>query len=121
GFARPPDVRVRRGRALQASHARSRGGPHRQGLLPRFPAGPERGGSGRVAAGAIGGVKLVTFGSYDRVGFLDHDEIVVLDVQSMRELFEDGGADETGERIALEDTFLRPPIFPKKFFHTAGK
>ena len=38
----------------------------------------------------------------------------------MRELFEHGGADETDERIPLEDTYLRPPIIPKKFFHTAG-
>ena len=73
-----------------------------------------------MAAGAVGRVKLVSFGPYDRVGFLDGDEIVVLDVGSMRELFEHGGADETDERIPLEDTYLRPPIIPKKFFHTAG-
>ena len=73
-----------------------------------------------MAAGAVGRMKLVSFGPYDRVGFLDGDEIVVLDVGSMRELFEHGGADETDERIPLEDTYLRPPIIPKKFFHTAG-
>ena len=38
----------------------------------------------------------------------------------MRELFELGGADETGERVPLADTELRAPIVPKKFFHTAG-
>src|SRR4029078_10932627 len=38
----------------------------------------------------------------------------------MVDLFEDGGAEETRERIALEDTLLRAPIVPKKFFHTAG-
>ena len=65
-------------------------------------------------------MKLVTFGYGDQVGYLDGEEIVVLDAPSMRELFEDGGADETGERIALEDTMLRAPIVPKKFFHTAG-
>ena len=64
-------------------------------------------------------MKLVTF-DYDRVGYVDGDEIVVLDVPSMRELFEDGGADEAGERVPLEDSKLRAPIVPTKFFHTAG-
>jgi 2-keto-4-pentenoate hydratase/2-oxohepta-3-ene-1,7-dioic acid hydratase in catechol pathway len=64
-------------------------------------------------------VKLVTF-DYDRVGYVDRDEIVVLDVPSMRRLFEDGGADEAGVRIPLEECDLRAPIIPKKFFHTAG-
>ena len=49
------------------------------------------------------GMKLVTFDN-DRVGYVDGDEIVVLDVPSMRELFEDGGADETGERVSLAET-----------------
>jgi 2-keto-4-pentenoate hydratase/2-oxohepta-3-ene-1,7-dioic acid hydratase in catechol pathway len=65
-------------------------------------------------------VKLVTFGAQRRVGILDGDEITVLDVDSMLELFEQGGADETGERIPLPETRLRAPIVPKKFFHTAG-
>jgi 2-keto-4-pentenoate hydratase/2-oxohepta-3-ene-1,7-dioic acid hydratase in catechol pathway len=65
-------------------------------------------------------VKLVSFGYDWRVGYLDAEEIVVLDVPSMRELFEDGGADETGERVSLDETELRAPIVPKKFFHTAG-
>jgi 2-keto-4-pentenoate hydratase/2-oxohepta-3-ene-1,7-dioic acid hydratase in catechol pathway len=65
-------------------------------------------------------VKLVTFDYDHRVGFVDGEEIVVLDVQTMCELFELGGADETGERVPLADADLRAPIVPKKFFHTAG-
>jgi 2-keto-4-pentenoate hydratase/2-oxohepta-3-ene-1,7-dioic acid hydratase in catechol pathway len=65
-------------------------------------------------------MKLVAFGAQRRVGILDGDEIVVLDVDSMRELFEEGGADESGERIPLPETRLRAPIVPRKFFHTAG-
>jgi 2-keto-4-pentenoate hydratase/2-oxohepta-3-ene-1,7-dioic acid hydratase in catechol pathway len=51
---------------------------------------------------------------------LDGEEISVLDVPTMREYFERGDADETGERLALAATRLRAPIVPKKFFHTAG-
>ena len=66
-------------------------------------------------------MKLVTFGEgAGRVGILDGDEIAVLDVPTMREYFERGGADETGERVALAETRLRAPIMPKKLFHTAG-
>ena len=66
-------------------------------------------------------MKLVTFGEgQGRVGVLDGEEIAVLDVETMREYFERGGADETGERVALGETRLRAPIVPKKFFHTAG-
>ena len=66
-------------------------------------------------------MKLVTFGEgAGRVGVLEGEEIAVLDVPTMREWFERGGADETGERVALADTRLRAPIVPKKFFHTAG-
>jgi hypothetical protein len=64
-------------------------------------------------------MKLVTFDK-ERVGHLDGDEIVVLDVPTMRAWFERGGADETGERVALAEAKLRAPIGPKKFFHTAG-
>jgi 2-keto-4-pentenoate hydratase/2-oxohepta-3-ene-1,7-dioic acid hydratase in catechol pathway len=64
-------------------------------------------------------VKLVTFDG-GRVGRLAGDEIVVLEVPDMRTYFERGGADETGERVALESARLRAPIVPKKFFHTAG-
>ncbi len=65
-------------------------------------------------------MKLVSFGYDRRPGYLDGEEIVVFDAESMRQVFEDGGADETGERVALEDAWLRAPIVPKKFFHTAG-
>ena len=65
-------------------------------------------------------MKLVTFGDEARVGVLDGDEIAVLDVPTMREYFERGGADETGERVPLADTRLRAPIVPKKLLHTAG-
>jgi 2-keto-4-pentenoate hydratase/2-oxohepta-3-ene-1,7-dioic acid hydratase in catechol pathway len=65
-------------------------------------------------------VKLVTFGDELRVGVLDGEEIAVLDVPTAREYFERGGADETGQRVALAETRLRAPIVPKKFFHTAG-
>jgi 2-keto-4-pentenoate hydratase/2-oxohepta-3-ene-1,7-dioic acid hydratase in catechol pathway len=66
-------------------------------------------------------VKLVTFGEGEgRVGVLDGEEVAVLDVPTMREYFERGGADETGERVPWAETRLRAPIVPKKFFHTAG-
>jgi 2-keto-4-pentenoate hydratase/2-oxohepta-3-ene-1,7-dioic acid hydratase in catechol pathway len=65
-------------------------------------------------------VKLVTFDYDRRVGFVDEEEIAVLDVATMRELFELGGADETGERVPLAEADLQAPIVPKKFFHTAG-
>jgi 2-keto-4-pentenoate hydratase/2-oxohepta-3-ene-1,7-dioic acid hydratase in catechol pathway len=63
--------------------------------------------------------RLVTFDE-GRVGRVDGDAIVVLDVPTMREYFERGGADETSERVPLEGARLRAPIVPKKFFHTAG-
>jgi 2-keto-4-pentenoate hydratase/2-oxohepta-3-ene-1,7-dioic acid hydratase in catechol pathway len=65
-------------------------------------------------------VKLVTFDYDRRVGFVDGEEIVVLDVPTMRELFELGGADETGERVPLAEADLQAPIVPRKLFHTAG-
>jgi 2-keto-4-pentenoate hydratase/2-oxohepta-3-ene-1,7-dioic acid hydratase in catechol pathway len=63
--------------------------------------------------------RLVTFDE-GRVGRVEGDEIVVLDAPTMREWFERGGAAETGERVPFEGARLRPPIVPKKFFHTAG-
>jgi len=66
-----------------------------------------------------GRVKLVTFDD-GRVGVLRDERVVELDVPSMREYFENGGAAETGDERALEDVRLRAPIVPKKFFHTAG-
>ena len=64
-------------------------------------------------------MRLVTFDE-GRVGRVDGEEIAVLGVADMRRYFERGGADETGERVALDDVRLRAPIGPKKFFHTAG-
>jgi 2-keto-4-pentenoate hydratase/2-oxohepta-3-ene-1,7-dioic acid hydratase in catechol pathway len=54
------------------------------------------------------------------VGRLEGDTIAELDVPTMREYFERGGADVTGSEHALADVKLRAPIVPKKFFHTAG-
>jgi 2-keto-4-pentenoate hydratase/2-oxohepta-3-ene-1,7-dioic acid hydratase in catechol pathway len=64
-------------------------------------------------------VKLVTFNG-GKVGRLDGDEIVELDVRSMREYFEAGGAHESDRRTPLAEAKLEAPIIPKKFFHTAG-
>ena len=64
-------------------------------------------------------MRLVTFDD-GRVGRVDGDEIAVLDASTMRDRFERGGAEETGERVPLADVRLRAPIVPKKFFHTAG-
>jgi 2-keto-4-pentenoate hydratase/2-oxohepta-3-ene-1,7-dioic acid hydratase in catechol pathway len=64
--------------------------------------------------------RLVTYGEGSGVGRVEGDEILVLDVPTMRDWFERGGAAETGERAPLAGTRLRPPIVPKKFFHTAG-
>jgi 2-keto-4-pentenoate hydratase/2-oxohepta-3-ene-1,7-dioic acid hydratase in catechol pathway len=63
--------------------------------------------------------RLVTYDG-GRVGRIDGEEVVRLRVDTMREYFERGGADETGERAALAGVDLRAPIVPKKFFHTAG-
>jgi 2-keto-4-pentenoate hydratase/2-oxohepta-3-ene-1,7-dioic acid hydratase in catechol pathway len=64
-------------------------------------------------------MKLVTYDD-GKVGRLEGDEIVRLDVLTMREYFERGGADDTSERVPLAEMALRAPIAPKKFFHTAG-
>ena len=65
-------------------------------------------------------MKLVTFDS-GRVGDVRGDEVVELDVPSMRELFERGDVPRaTGVTYPLADVTLRAPIVPKKFFHTAG-
>jgi hypothetical protein len=64
-------------------------------------------------------MKLVTYDD-GKVGYIDGEEIVRLDVPTMREYFERGGADEAGERTPLVEAKLRAPIVPKKFFHTAG-
>jgi 2-keto-4-pentenoate hydratase/2-oxohepta-3-ene-1,7-dioic acid hydratase in catechol pathway len=54
------------------------------------------------------------------VGRVEGEEIVVLDVPTMRTWFERGGGAETGERVPLAGAKLGPPVVPKKFFHTAG-
>jgi 2-keto-4-pentenoate hydratase/2-oxohepta-3-ene-1,7-dioic acid hydratase in catechol pathway len=64
-------------------------------------------------------MKLVTFDD-DRVGQLSDGTIAELDVPSMREYFERGGASPTGVEHALEEVTLQAPIVPKKFLHTAG-
>ena len=64
-------------------------------------------------------MKLVTFNG-GKVGRVDGDEIVELDIRSMREYFEAGGAHESARRTPLADAKLEAPIVPKKFFHTAG-
>jgi 2-keto-4-pentenoate hydratase/2-oxohepta-3-ene-1,7-dioic acid hydratase in catechol pathway len=65
-------------------------------------------------------MKLVTFDE-GRVGRVEDETVVELDVPSMRELYERGGsAGETGRTFPLGEVRLRPPIVPKKFFHTAG-
>lgn len=65
-------------------------------------------------------MKLVTFDD-GKVGRLEGDTVVELDVPSTREFFERGGqVGETGATHALADVTLRAPIVPKKFFHTAG-
>jgi 2-keto-4-pentenoate hydratase/2-oxohepta-3-ene-1,7-dioic acid hydratase in catechol pathway len=69
-------------------------------------------------------VKLVTYDdgkvAHSQVGRVEGEEIVKLDVPTMREYFERGGADDTSERTPLANARLRAPIVPKKFFHTSG-
>ena len=64
-------------------------------------------------------MKLTTFDD-GRVGRVENDTVVELDVPDMRTYFERGGADDAGREHALADVKLRAPILPKKFFHTAG-
>jgi 2-keto-4-pentenoate hydratase/2-oxohepta-3-ene-1,7-dioic acid hydratase in catechol pathway len=65
-------------------------------------------------------MKLVTYND-GRVGRVEGDRVVALDVPTMREYFQRGGdVQPTGEELALADVTLRAPIIPKKFFHTAG-
>jgi 2-keto-4-pentenoate hydratase/2-oxohepta-3-ene-1,7-dioic acid hydratase in catechol pathway len=64
--------------------------------------------------------RLVTFDD-GKVGRLEGDTVAELDVPTMREYFERGGAAKgTGREHALDGVKLRAPIIPKKFFHTAG-
>jgi 2-keto-4-pentenoate hydratase/2-oxohepta-3-ene-1,7-dioic acid hydratase in catechol pathway len=64
-------------------------------------------------------VRLVTFDD-GKVGRVDGDTVAELDVATMREYFERGGAGATGRERPLAEVTLRAPIVPKKFFHTAG-
>jgi 2-keto-4-pentenoate hydratase/2-oxohepta-3-ene-1,7-dioic acid hydratase in catechol pathway len=64
-------------------------------------------------------VRLVTFDD-GKVGRVDGDVVHELDVTSMREYYERGGADDAGREHALADVKLRAPIVPKKLIHTAG-
>jgi 2-keto-4-pentenoate hydratase/2-oxohepta-3-ene-1,7-dioic acid hydratase in catechol pathway len=64
-------------------------------------------------------MKLVTYDD-GKVGRIDGEEIVRLDVPTMRAYFEGGGAKDTHDRTLLRDVRLRAPIVPKKFVHTAG-
>jgi 2-keto-4-pentenoate hydratase/2-oxohepta-3-ene-1,7-dioic acid hydratase in catechol pathway len=65
-------------------------------------------------------MKLVTYDD-GRVGRIEDDRVIELDVPSMRRYFEVAGAvAPTGRELPLEDVTLRAPIIPKKFFHTAG-
>jgi 2-keto-4-pentenoate hydratase/2-oxohepta-3-ene-1,7-dioic acid hydratase in catechol pathway len=64
-------------------------------------------------------MKLVTYDE-GKVGRVDGDVIVRLDVPTMREYFERGGAGDTAERTPLAGARLGAPIVPKKFFHTSG-
>jgi 2-keto-4-pentenoate hydratase/2-oxohepta-3-ene-1,7-dioic acid hydratase in catechol pathway len=64
-------------------------------------------------------MKLVTFDE-GRVGRVEGDEVIELDVPSMRELFERGGDASVTGTVPLSEVRLRAPIIPRKFFHTAG-
>ncbi len=65
-------------------------------------------------------MKLATF-SGGKVGRIEGDRVVELDVATMRQYFERGGdVGETGMDYGLSTVELEAPIIPKKFFHTAG-
>jgi 2-keto-4-pentenoate hydratase/2-oxohepta-3-ene-1,7-dioic acid hydratase in catechol pathway len=64
-------------------------------------------------------MRLVTYDG-GKVGRIEGEEIVRLDVPDMRTYFEQGGAGDAGERTLLAEAELEAPIVPKKFFHTAG-
>jgi 2-keto-4-pentenoate hydratase/2-oxohepta-3-ene-1,7-dioic acid hydratase in catechol pathway len=64
-------------------------------------------------------MKLVTYDG-GKVGRIEGEEIVRLDVPDMRTYFERGGAGDQGEQTPLAEADLEAPIVPKKFLHTAG-
>ena len=55
-----------------------------------------------------------------KAGRIEGEEVVRLAVPDLRTYFEQGGADDAGERVRLAEARLEAPIVPKKFFHTAG-
>lgn len=74
-------------------------------------------------------MKLVTFTDTDGIdypGVVRGESVVRIDAPDMRSLFEmgDAGLDlaraADGRPIPLDGVRLRPPIIPRKFFHTAG-
>jgi 2-keto-4-pentenoate hydratase/2-oxohepta-3-ene-1,7-dioic acid hydratase in catechol pathway len=74
-------------------------------------------------------LKLLTFSfeGKQRVGVLEGEQIVALDIPNMRALFEIGAPVQeyaeklrTSDRYLLSEVKLKAPIIPKKFFHTAG-
>ena len=65
-------------------------------------------------------MKLATFDG-GKVGRIEGDRMIELDVATMREYFERGcDVDESGADYELSTVKLEAPIIPKKFFHTAG-
>ncbi len=65
-------------------------------------------------------MRLITFDD-GKVGLIEDEEVVELDVPSMREYFErDQIARATGRTFPLSEVRLRAPIVPKKLLHTAG-
>ncbi|MFT3866668.1 MAG: fumarylacetoacetate hydrolase family protein [Solirubrobacterales bacterium] len=65
-------------------------------------------------------MKLITFDD-GRVGRVESDTVIELDVADTRRYYELGGkVKPTGREYALDGVRLRAPIIPKKFFHTAG-
>jgi 2-keto-4-pentenoate hydratase/2-oxohepta-3-ene-1,7-dioic acid hydratase in catechol pathway len=65
-------------------------------------------------------MRLVTYDD-GRVGRVEGENVVELDVPTMRRYFELGGeVGETGRVDRLDGVTLQAPIIPKKFFHTAG-
>jgi 2-keto-4-pentenoate hydratase/2-oxohepta-3-ene-1,7-dioic acid hydratase in catechol pathway len=65
-------------------------------------------------------MKLITFDE-GKVGLIEDEEVVELDVPTMREYFErDQIARATGRTFPLSEVRLRAPIVPKKLLHTAG-
>ena len=55
-------------------------------------------------------MKAILVNFVGKVGVLRDGRVVELDVTSMREYFERGGAPESGDDHALEDVKLRAPI-----------